>query len=325
MTHSMAKQMGRVGVLMGGPSSEREISMKSGKAVVSALEEAGCDVVKIVIDSTEEEPLIRAIRNEAVEIAFIALHGAFGEDGTVQKMLEMHHIPYTGSGSRASHLAMNKVLTFRQLREEGLPFPAHVILTQGEKGDFPQLAGDLKGPPLVVKPAAQGSSIGINIVSDPPQYEEAVRQAFELDDEVLVEAYVPGKEITSGVLGEEALPLVEIRPRTAFFDFQAKYQPGMTDYIVPAEISPDAARHIQELSLRAFRGMGCQDFARMDFILGPDDRPFFLEVNTIPGFTATSLLPMAAREAGYSFSELCLQILVLSQKRNKVVFSTKNM
>ena len=317
MTDDNAISLGRIGVLMGGPSSEREISIKSGKAVTAALREKGADVVPVVLDTADGSVLLARLKDEAVNIVFIALHGAFGEDGTVQRILEDQHIVYTGSGSDASRLAMNKISTLQALAQEDIPSPGYAVISAGDGKSFQGLAETLGEPTLVVKPASQGSSIGINIVSSPEAFQSALQQAFALDPEVLVERYIRGKEITAGILGAEALPLVEIRPRSPFFDFQAKYQSGMSDYIVPADISSSAAQRIQKLACQAFRALGCRDFARLDFILDGEDRPFFLEANTIPGFTATSLLPMAAREAGYDFGSLCLRILRLAQKRNQ--------
>ena len=317
MTHDHTQSFGRIGVLMGGPSSEREISLKSGRAVAAALQERNCDVVSVVLDSTDEHVLVSRLKNESVDIVFIALHGVFGEDGTVQKILEDHHILYTGSGSDASRVSMNKITTLEKLKPDKVPFPGHAVVFPGEQRDFSGLVETLGGTALVVKPASQGSSLGISIVSSEEAFQSALLQAFALDSEVLVERYIQGREITAGILGSEALPLVEIRPRCPFFDFQAKYQSGMSDYIVPADIPSAAAQCIQNWACTAFRGLGCRDFARLDFILDREDCPFFLEANTIPGFTATSLLPMAAREAGYDFGNLCLQILTLAQKRKQ--------
>ncbi len=324
MTQDNTISLGRIGVLMGGPSSERDISIKSGKAVTAALQERRCDVVPVVLDSTEEDVLATRLKEEAVDIVFIALHGAFGEDGTVQKILEERHIPYTGSGSAASRVAMNKISTLERLKPVDIPSPGHVVLSFGEQKGFQEVSEKLGGTTFVVKPASQGSSIGISLVSSGEAFQEALRNAFALDTEVLVERYVRGKEITAGILGGEALPLVEIRPRCPFFDFQAKYQSGMSEYIVPAEISASATRRIQGLAAQAFRTLGCRDFARLDFILDGQDRPFFLEANTIPGFTATSLLPMAARAAGYDFGTLCLKILALAQERESRTSSTSH-
>ncbi|HOY09184.1 MAG TPA: D-alanine--D-alanine ligase [Candidatus Omnitrophota bacterium] len=322
MAYDKTAFLGRIGVLMGGPSSEREISIKSGKAVFAALQEKHCDAVPIVLDSTDEHVLVSRLKDEAVDIVFIALHGAFGEDGTVQKILEGQHIPYTGSGSEASRVAMNKISTLERLKTTDVLSPGHVVVSSGEHVDFQELVEKLGGSPLVVKPASQGSSLGISIVPSGDVFQEALRHAFALDQEVLVERYIQGKEITAGILGDEALPLVEIRPRCPFFDFQAKYQTGMSAYIVPAEISSSATQRVQGLACKAFQTLGCRDFARLDFILDREDNPFFLEANTIPGFTATSLLPMAAREAGYEFGQLCLRILTLAQEREKITSST---
>ncbi|MFA5262143.1 MAG: D-alanine--D-alanine ligase, partial [Candidatus Omnitrophota bacterium] len=229
MAFDNANSLGRIGVLMGGPSSEREISIKSGKAVTAALQDKHCDVVPVVLDSKDEDLLAARLRDESVDIVFIALHGAFGEDGTVQKILDQRHVPYTGSGSDASRVAMNKISTLEKLKPVDIPSPGHVVMSSGEQRDFQSLVASLGGTMFVVKPASQGSSIGISIVSSENAFQEALRQAFALDSEVLVERYIQGKEITAGILGGEALPLVEIRPHCSFFDFQAKYQSGMSE------------------------------------------------------------------------------------------------
>jgi len=304
-----------IGVLMGGCSSEREISFKTGRAIVQALQTSGCQAVPIELQSHKTREVLALLKSNHVDLVFIALHGAFGEDGTLQAVLEANHIPYTGSDSRSSRLAMNKIATQHFLREKGIRVPDHWIVSTAEvlkKNQSIPLCSDL---PVVVKPACEGSSVGITIVRDGSEFEPALKVAASYDQQILIERFIPGREMTVGILGRQPLTPIEIRPRNAFFDFQAKYEKGKTDYIIPAEIPEAVAQSLQQAALQAFDLLGCRDFARADFILDDQDRAYFLELNTIPGFTSTSLLPMAARDCGYSFEDLCLTILSFAQKR----------
>ncbi|MFA5088213.1 MAG: D-alanine--D-alanine ligase [Candidatus Omnitrophota bacterium] len=307
--------LGRIGVLMGGYSSEREISLKSGRAVSLALKEAGCSVKDIDIQTRNEADILDMIRKSEIDVAFIALHGCLGEDGKIQSILEKAGIPYTGSGVSANQLAIDKILTQETLRQRQIPIPAYRIIPQGQKVDFDTLLVDLKGLPVVVKPASEGSSIGVTIVSQINDLPPALARAFQYGQRILVEQYIRGRELTVGILGDEALPIVEIRPKNDFFDFSAKYQHGMTEYIVPAPIPEDVAGEIQTLALAAHRSLGCKDLSRVDVMLNEQMRPFFLEINTIPGFTSTSLLPMAARCKGIPFKELCLKLVELAYEK----------
>ncbi len=305
----------RIGVLMGGCSSEKEISLKTGHAIAQALTAGGCQVVPIELQRHAEEEVLEAVTKNNISLVFIAMHGAFGEDGTLQAILEKKNIPFTGSDSRASRLAMNKGTTQQIMRQNGIDIPEYRIIEDMSAG-LDTLTNEIHRCPLVVKPAAEGSSVGITIIRHPSEVPLALEQALALGQQALLERYIPGREITVGLLGDQALTPIEIRPREGFFDFKAKYEKGRTEYLIPAPISGQATRAVQEVARRAFDLLGCRDFARADFILDEQDRPFFLEMNTIPGFTSTSLLPMAARQAGLSFEDLCLRILGYALKRH---------
>lgn len=298
-----------IGVLMGGCSSEREISFKSGKAVLKAFTDAGLDAVSLVIDSEEAQVNKRLLQESGVCFAFIALHGRYGEDGGIQTVLDEIGIPYAGSGPQASRTAMNKILTQKILKAAGLPVADFCAVSKTLPSPGNMVREFFKGDAVVIKPALEGSSIGIRIVRDDAQIEDALSQAFMYGDDVLAERFVKGRELTVGILGGQALPIVEIRTSRGFFDFEAKYQKGMTEYLVPADLPAETAGQIGSLALAAFQAVGCRDFARVDFLLAEDGNPVILEINTIPGFTETSLLPMAAACAGYDFSGLCVQLM----------------
>jgi len=305
---------GRIGVLMGGTSSERDISFKSGKAILAALLESGCDAKAVEINSDQEEEIIGCLKKEKIDIAFIALHGEFGEDGTLQALLEKNGIVYTGSGPQASRLAMHKARTQELLKQQGIPVAPFTVIRRGEKIHPQEVLLRFQGRPVVVKPACEGSSIGITIVRESQALPQAVETAFSYGDEILLEQCVPGRELTAGVLDGRALPLVEIRPQSPFFDFTAKYQQGLTEYTVPAKLDKQLTHRIQAAAVKTYNTVACRDFARIDFML--DEQQFYvLEINTIPGFTATSLLPMAAKESGMTFAQLCLAIVRMAAQR----------
>lgn len=312
-----AKQFGRVGVLMGGVSSEREISLKSGQAIVEALLRQGCQAVSLDIVDDEEERILSLLRESGIDVAFIALHGRLGEDGTIQSILEKANIPYTGSGVDASRLAINKVLAQNIFKKNGISIPSYVTLTKGDRFDVGAVVEKLKGYPVVVKPACEGSSIGISLANAKEELKDAVGYAWQYGDVVLLEQYIEGRELTVGIIGQEALPVVEIRPKCKFFDFEAKYTKGMTDYIVPAEIPKDVSERLQLVALRAHEALGCADLSRVDFMLDADLAYYILEVNTIPGFTATSLLPKAAQQQGISFDQLCFKLTKVAYGKKK--------
>lgn len=313
-----AKQLGRIGVLMGGCSSERAISLKSGKAVLQALTNAGCDVVPIELNTVNESEIIAQLTQMQIDIAFLVLHGKFGEDGTIQAILQNAGFEYTGSLPEASRLAMDKAATQTLLKAAGIKVPDFFALHQDHRAQATKILEDFGGCPVVVKPSSEGSSIGITMVHNKENFESAVDAAFEFGSQILVDRYINGKEITASVLGAEPLPLVEIRSKNTFFDFAAKYQQGMSEYIVPAQIDAQTATSIQEMSRRVFNLVGCRDLARADFILDHNGNAYFLEINTIPGFTSTSLLPMAAQQFGLNFENLCLMIAGFAAQRKNV-------
>ncbi|AMV73108.1 D-alanine--D-alanine ligase [Desulfuromonas carbonis] len=291
-----------IGVLLGGLSAEREISLRTGRAVHAALVAAGYRAV--AIDAGRDLP--QQLAEAGVEVAFIALHGRFGEDGTVQGLLELIGIPYTGSGVQASAVAMDKVTTKKLLLHHELPTPAFEVFHRGE--DVAALAERCRHYPRVVKPAREGSTIGVHIVHDAAELKAGVAEALEHDDLLLIEDYIPGAEVTVSVLGEAVLPVIQIVPKGGFYDYQAKYTAGQTEYLLPAPLEPALYARLQQVALQACRVLGCRGAARVDFMVR--EREFYcLEVNTIPGMTETSLLPKAARQAGIDFPELVLRIL----------------
>lgn len=305
-------QFGHIGVLMGGCSSEREISLKSGTAIYNALKNCGCHVSALDITSEDEGEILSLVKNAGIDVAFIALHGRLGEDGTIQSILEKAKIPYTGSGVAASRLALNKVSAQNVFKKNNIPIPDYVVIHKEDAGDPEKLLGRLSGLPVVVKPANQGSSIGISLVKDNPDLNAALKLAFQYDDEILVERYIVGRELTVGILDKTPLPVIEIKPKGTFFDFTSKYQPGMAEHIVPAAIPPQVARVVQDFALKAHQSLGCRHLSRVDVLLDKENHPYVIEINTIPGFTATSLLPDAAKHAGLDFAQLCLKLVGLA-------------
>jgi D-alanine-D-alanine ligase len=280
---------------MGGPSAEREVSLRSGSAVAGGLRTAGYEVLEI--DVPTREVTIPA----GVEAVFIALHGEFGEDGTIQALLRDRGIPYTGSGPDASRMAFDKVVSKRVFSQEKIPTPAWEVLTRNQAYTLPL--------PFVVKPARQGSSIGIHVVREASEWTPAFLDALSYDDQVMVEAFVEGRELTVGVVGDEVLPVLEIRAPAGFYNYDAKYTKGRTEYLVPAPIELDEAAHCRDAAWRTFQALGCSGMGRVDIRLSVAGEPFVLELNSIPGFTETSLLPKAARAAGIEFPALCDRIL----------------
>ena len=295
----------RVGVLMGGLSREREISLKTGKAVLKALIDKGYNAHPIDVGPDVAEVLFK----EKIECAFVALHGRYGEDGTVQGMLELMGIPYTGSGVLASALAMHKVISKKILLCEKIPTPAYEVFGRGEieKDSLRPLSLPL---PVVIKPAREGSTIGISIVRTKDDLLPALREAATYDDEILVEEFMKGKEITVGILGDIPLPIIEIVPKSGFYDYHSKYTKGETQYIIPARIPREKYLYAQEIGLKAFRSLGCSGCARVDLMTDEEGNPFVIDVNTMPGMTETSLLPQAAAFAGIAFEELVERILL---------------
>jgi D-alanine-D-alanine ligase len=313
-------KFGRIGVLMGGPSSERDISLKSGHAVYDALAQAGLDAVAIDITTDSREENIRMIKSKKIDCAFLALHGRFGEDGQIQEILESIKMPYTGSGVKASILAMDKIASRKIFEVYGLSVPKYEVLENPSYHNNWRAHSKL-GLPLVVKPATHGSSIGLSIVDKEEDLGKAVDLAFSFDERILVEEYIRGREVTVGILNELALPVIEIIPKNRFFDFEAKYQAGMTEYVVPAQLEERIAKKIQDAALSAHKLLGCFGCSRADMILGQGDIPYVLEVNTIPGFTSTSLLPKAAKITGIDFTQLCLKLIGLAYEKTQSQFA----
>lgn len=292
----------KVAVLMGGFSAEREISLKTGQAVLKALLENGFDAVAIDVD----RDLPGQLRAVKAEIAFICLHGRYGEDGTVQGLLEMMQIPYTGSGVMSSSMVMDKVITKQILLYHEISTPGFMVFHAGD--DLSEVLKSCRHFPLVVKPAREGSTIGISIVHDKTQLEAGLVEALQHDDLILIEDFIQGDEVTVSILNNEALPIIKIVPKSGFYDFKSKYTPGQTEYLLPAPLEAVLYNRLQEVSVAACKALSCRGAARVDFMVR--EREFFcLEINTIPGMTETSLLPKAAAEAGVPFNELVRQIL----------------
>ena len=301
-------QSRKIAVLLGGLSSEREVSLRTGDAVLAALRQRGHDAIPIYVD----RDLDVALRQEQIDVAFVALHGRWGEDGCVQGLLEMLGIPYTGSDVLASALAMHKVKAKELFRLHNLPTPAYYTLSAPPAGpwdeDLAAIHGDF-GFPCVVKPVREGSSVGVSICRDLDELGPAVACARRFDDEVLVERFIAGKEVSVAILGDRALGAVEIAPRDGFYDYANKYTRGATDYFVPPRVSPERYRGVLTQALRAHMALGCRGATRVDMMVSESGNEFILEVNTLPGLTPTSLLPKIADSAGISFGELCEMML----------------
>ena len=301
----------RIGVLMGGQSAERDVSLRTGVAVHRSLVRRGYDAVAIDVGPT----LSQDLRDQKVALAFLALHGPGGEDGAIQGFLETVGIPYTGSGIQASAIGMHKVTTKTLLASAHIPVPAGTVVRRGEKGSSATLLRTSKLRwPVVVKPASQGSTIGVTIVRKPSQWRDALALAHRYDTDAMVEAYIPGHEVTVSIIGRRTssplvLPAVEIIAPGDFYDFAAKYEKKTTQYLCPAPLAAAVTRQIRALALRTYEALGCEGAARVDFRITPRGRPVVLEINTVPGMTETSLLPMAAAQAEIDYDELTERIL----------------
>jgi len=306
-----SSQFGKVAVLMGGLSAEREVSLMSGSGVLKALRSRGVDAH--AFDPAERD--LAELKKEGFERCFIALHGRFGEDGTVQGALELLGIPYTGSGVMASSMAIDKVMTKRVMISEGLPTPQYRLLRRGAYGAADIAAvPDALGLPLIVKPAREGSSIGLTKVTRREGMAEAVAQAEKLDADVLCEQFISGDEVTCPVLGTgagaHALPVIRIVAPDGNYDYQNKYFTDTTQYLVPCGLPEGEEAVIQQLVLDAFRILNCRGWARADVMIDKNTRkPYLLEINTSPGMTGHSLVPMSARAAGISYEDLCVEVL----------------
>jgi D-alanine-D-alanine ligase len=286
----------KIGVLMGGKSSEREISLKSGKAILQSLIHSGYNALGIDV----EHNLVESLKKQKVQVAFIALHGRWGEDGTVQGLLEMMGIPYTGSGVLGSAISMDKVIMKMLLDRIGLPTPAYTVCHAEDKVRFPV--------PFVAKPANEGSTIGISIVRKAREKDEAVKNALKYDKKVLVEQYIQGEEITVGIANNEVLPVIAVKPLKGFYDFEAKYTKGMTEYIVPAKISKKVEKKAQDSALKVYKAFELSGCARIDMMVD-GDIPLIIDINTSPGMTETSLVPKAWEYLGRSFDSLVEEII----------------
>jgi D-alanine-D-alanine ligase len=290
----------KIGVLMGGTSAEREVSLRSGNAIYKALQGSGYKVV--AIDAGPD--ICNVLNREKVELVFLALHGGSGENGSIQGMLEVLGIKYTGSGVLASALAMDKEASKKIFLYHGIPMPPFVILKKGRKAE--DIEFDL---PWVVKPAAEGSSVGVTIVREKKIFDGALAKAFSFGPGTIVEKYIDGKEINIGILNGRVLGGVEVRPSLEFYNYEAKYTSGLTEYILPPEIDDSAYEAAKSAGLSAHSALGCKGASRIDLRVDTKGNPYVLEVNTIPGMTETSLLPKIAGLAGYDFLRLIEEII----------------
>ena len=289
-----------------------EISLVTGKQVAEALRTRGFEVICLDITDTLYESLIK----EKPQCVYIALHGSLGEDGCIQGLLEILDLPYVGSGVLASALGMDKAMAKELFRSQAIPTPRGMLLVK-EQASTAQLLEKF-GLPLVVKANSQGSAVGVSIVKRESQLPAAIENAFTYDDEVLVEEYIAGTEITVAVLGNppQALPAIEIVPHKDFYDYEAKYQPGMSDHLIPPRLPDKTIKVAQELAVRAHACLHCRDISRVDFRVTPQGMPYVLEINTLPGMTATSLVPDAAKACGVSFAELVERLVRMALERN---------
>ena len=302
-TLSLPKPL-RITVMLGGPSAEREVSLWSGAAVAEALRSLGHDVSEVDPKSSEWD---LPARTQAV---FLALHGTYGEDGTVQARLEELGVPYTGCGPQASRIAFDKVLTKERCLEAEVPTARFVVI------DSPAASWPIGWhPPVVVKPVRQGSSVGVQFVERVSDWSAALAEALRYDQRALVEEKIIGREVTVGILDGKALPIVEVRPKQGVYDYQTKYTPGATEYLCPAPLDKELAARIENIALAAFQAIGGRDYARVDIMVSASGEPVVLEINSLPGMTKTSLLPKAAAAAGLSYAELCQRMIDLALKR----------
>lgn len=307
-----------VAVVMGGPSAEREVSLNTGAAIANALREYGyTNVVEIDLDPRNFGKQLAEIK---AEVVFNAVHGFYGEDGRLQTLLEIREMPYTGSGMIASVSCMDKVITKRMLRDAGISTPACLIVNKKESGIKEKIMQRFSLP-VVIKPASQGSSIGVEIVKEENQLDEALANAFKYSRDILVEEFIGGKELTVSMMQKDgevvALPVIHIAPHSGTYDYHSKYTKGATEYICPADLDEETTKKVQEISKQAYEVLGCSGVARADVMLDEEGNGYVLEINTVPGMTATSLVPKAAAAAGISFPELCNIILQSASVNNK--------
>ena len=299
----------KIAVLMGGPGSEREVSLATGRGVSKALRSLGAEVVEVDVRAEDFQLL------DDVELAFITIHGTFGEDGRLQRILERRGIAYTGEGVIGSETAFDKIRSKQKFQEHGVSTPPWEVIHPGQHPTLPL--------PIVVKPPREGSTVGVVIVRSESEIKSAIAEAAKYGRELLIEKFVLGRELTIGILGDKALAILEIIPKGGFYDFHNKYPflnpeaGGGAEHVCPAKIDPAKTREIQDLALRAFRAAGLQVYGRVDAILSEDGQPFILEINTIPGMTEASLLPEAAAAAGIGYPDLCARIIALSRTRTE--------
>lgn len=291
----------KIAVFKGGPSKEREVSLRTGSAIADALRSKGYEIEEI--DITGEGFVL----SPEIQFVFIALHGTFGEDGQIQRLLDYRRIPYTGCGAHASTLAFDKEKSKECFKIYKVPTPLGESLRAGEKTTL--------RAPLVFKPACEGSSIGLEMVHHDEEIEAAFNRACQHGKIILAEKMIQGRELTVGILDGVALPIVEIRPKTGTYDYQTKYTAGSSEYSCPAALSEKTAIAVQAVAQEAYRSLGCEVYARVDVLIDAEENPWVLEVNTIPGMTSTSLLPKAAKAAGIEFADLCEKILILSEQK----------
>lgn len=287
----------KIGVLLGNRSAERDISLKSGNAVLQGLKRSGYKA--IAVDASKN--LIGTLQKEKIQVAFIALHGRWGEDGTVQGLLEMMGIPYTGSGVLGSSMAMDKAIMKLIFATANIPTPKYTIIYNGKGTSFPV--------PYVVKPANEGSSVGISVVKKKMEGPAALKEALKYDSKIIIEEFVKGQEITVAVINNKILPVVEVRPKSGFYDTEAKYKEGKTEYIVPAEISSAIAKKASDIALTVYKTFNLSGSARIDMLI-KDKTPLVIDINTSPGMTETSLVPKAWAYTGRTFDELVEEILL---------------
>ena len=305
----------RIAVLYGGDSSEREVSLKTGEAIAKAFDESGHYVRLIDVRNKSLEPLDRF----ECDLAYIALHGAFGEDGQVQLLLETRGIPYTGSGVEASRLAMDKAAAKERFAQRGILTPEFRVVREDDSAEIIRRAIAEIGFPQIIKPSREGSSIGITIARNMSDALAGIKQAFKCDERVLVEQFIKGRELTVGIIGRSTLPVIELKYPGAIFDNNAKYTKGVTEHVIRPEMPEQVDERVRMLAYAAHEALGCRDISRVDIMLAPDNTPYVLEVNTIPGMTETSLVPDAARAAGVSFADLCEKIARFAINSNSAV------
>lgn len=306
-----------VAVVMGGPSAEREVSLNTGGAIAKALREYGYNNV-VEIDF-EPKNFHKQLQDNNVEVVFNAVHGMYGEDGRLQTLLEIYEVPYTGCGVLASAVCFDKIVSKRIFRDAGIPTPRGIMVGKDENAK--EIILENFSLPVVIKPPCQGSSIGVEIVKNIEDMDKALESAFAYSKELLVEEFISGKELTVSMLQRDgeviALPIIHIAPHSGVYDFHSKYTKGETEYIVPADIDEDVTKHIQNICKDAYKVLGCSGVSRVDVMLDDNNNAYVLEINTIPGMTATSLVPKAAAAVGISFAELCNIILEGASLENK--------